>query len=211
MNQSEKIDLLVQALNKAQAAMSAVKKDSENPFFKSHYAKLENYIEAFQKYYTPQGLSFTQVGDVVEGKTCLSTVLCHSSGQFIRSYYPISPDKAGPQSVGANWTYARRYDLAAITGLPDTDDDGEAAMNRNPPNNTVPSNAKPRSMASTGHISEAQAGRLWAIANKAHWTKDHIKEYVKTLGLNTEMALNQGQYSHLCGLMEKYPKEKLNG
>jgi hypothetical protein len=140
---SEKVDLIVTALNKAQTKMRGVLKTAENPFFHSKYATLENFVDAFQEYYLPEGLAFTQTGAVVDGKNYLSTTLWHVSGQWISSMYPLTPVKTDPQAMGASVTYARRYDLAAITGMPTSDDDGELAMDRPPTQQPVPKKGIP--------------------------------------------------------------------
>ena len=60
-------------------------------------------------------------------------MLMHSSGQWIQSEYLLPMDKVTPQGAGAAITYARRYALQALVGIPSVDDDGELAMYRNEP------------------------------------------------------------------------------
>jgi hypothetical protein len=61
----------------------------------------------------------------------MSTVLMHSSGEWLSGQYPIKPTKNDPQGIGAAITYARRYSLAAMVGVvSDEDDDAETAVGR---------------------------------------------------------------------------------
>ena len=127
--QSENINELAAALSKAQSVLEPASKSADNPFFKSKYADLPECIDAAKEALASNGLSVAQFTDVTEGKVTLITQLIHSSGQWIRGYYPVNPVKTDPQSLGAAMTYARRYAFCAITGVSavDEDDDGNAA------------------------------------------------------------------------------------
>lgn len=128
---------LAKALCVAQSQIKGAVKDSANPFFKSKYADLESVWEAIRKPLTDQGLSVVQLMDWREGHPVLVTRLLHTSGQFIESVMPLFMKAQDPQALGSAMTYARRYSLAAIVGVPQIDDDGEAAMNREPRLNFV--------------------------------------------------------------------------
>src|SRR5262249_61346895 len=54
----------------------------------------------------------------------LTTVLAHSSGEWISSDWPVCPisDIASAQRMGAALTYARRYALFALVGIAGEDD-----------------------------------------------------------------------------------------
>jgi hypothetical protein len=135
MKNSEQINELAVALNKAQADFMVAKKDAKNPFFKSKYATLNAVYEAVAEALLKNGLSVIQpiVGDAVE------TTLVHTSGQFITSACPIVCAKQNdPQAMGSAITYARRYSLASLLGvMTDDDDDGEKAMARPAPKQSV--------------------------------------------------------------------------
>lgn len=129
--QTEEIRDLSAALVKVQAGLNHAKKKENNPFFKSKYAGLPDVIDASRKLLTDNGLAVTQVTnyDFVDMRPVLITQLTHSSGQWIRGYYPIVSVKQDPQSIGSAMTYARRYTYMAIIGLAaeDEDDDGNEA------------------------------------------------------------------------------------
>lgn len=120
---------LFAALIKAQAEIKPAEKNSINEYYKNKYARLETVVEACREALNKHGLAVTQLTDTTEEGMILITQLCHSSGQWLRGYYPIKPIKADPQSYGSAISYAKRYALAAIVGVvaADEDDDGNAA------------------------------------------------------------------------------------
>lgn len=128
MNKSETLAKLATALVKAQAEIKFAAKDSNNPFFKSKYADLPAVIDAVKPALNKHGLSFLQI--VVE--TGVETMILHESGEYISGITPVIVAKQNdPQALGSAITYAKRYGLQAIVGVPaDVDDDGEAAMGR---------------------------------------------------------------------------------
>jgi hypothetical protein len=130
MNKSEQINELAGALAKAQAEIKGALKDAQNPFFKSSYADLASVWDAIRAPLAKHGLSVIQTTDSTEKGMVLVTTLAHASGQWIEGRYPIQPMKNDPQAMGSATTYARRYALAAIVGVAQIDDDGEAAMAR---------------------------------------------------------------------------------
>jgi hypothetical protein len=133
---SASIAELAKALCKAQGKMKHAIKDANNPFFRSKYADLASVVEASRPALTENGLSVVQYTD----GNVLFTMLLHSSGEWIRGSIPLKPmrqAKGGewvgaedPQSYGSCITYARRYALAAITGVATEDDDGNAASGK---------------------------------------------------------------------------------
>jgi ERF superfamily len=54
----------------------------------------------------------------------LTTMLAHSSGEWMSSDWPVCPltDTASPQRMGAALTYARRFALFALVGIAGEDD-----------------------------------------------------------------------------------------
>ena len=133
MNQSESITDLATALCLAQAEMGGAIKDSNNPFFKSSYADLTSVIKVIKEPFAKYGLSFVQLPVTSAGGNGVgvSTMLMHKSGQWLQGEYLLPMDKVTPQGAGAAITYARRYALQSLVGIPSVDDDGELAMYRN--------------------------------------------------------------------------------
>jgi hypothetical protein len=56
----------------------------------------------------------------------------HSSGEWLEQEYFIPLGKMDAQAAGSAITYARRYALQAIAGIPAEDDDGNAATQAKP-------------------------------------------------------------------------------
>jgi len=129
---SENIGALAAALAKAQSQISGAVKDAANPFFKSKYADLESVWQACRKPLTDNGLSVVQTSRYTEHGLLLVTTLLHSSGEWISGEMPVLVKDNSPQAQGSGLTYARRYALAALVGIYQTDDDGEAAQGRKP-------------------------------------------------------------------------------
>jgi hypothetical protein len=128
VNKSEQINELATALAKAQAELSNAKKKSDNPFFKSKYADLSEVINVSKPVLSSQGLSIVQMLGYSESLVTCETVLLHISGQYISSTLNLPVAKHDSQGIGSACTYARRYAWAAVCGLAQEDDDGNAAV-----------------------------------------------------------------------------------
>lgn len=149
---SETIGALAAALAKAQSEISGAVKDAANPFFKSKYADLESVWSACRKPLTDNGLSVVQTTRYTADTLMLITTLMHASGEWIAGEMPVLMKDYSPQAQGSGLTYARRYALAALVGVYQTDDDAEAAMSRKPdlkldPRGDLGKNANPAEVA----------------------------------------------------------------
>ena len=62
--------------------------------------------------------------DPATGMVNLTTMLAHSSGEWIASDWPVcaAAETANPQRMGAALTYARRYALFTLVGIAGEDD-----------------------------------------------------------------------------------------
>jgi len=132
MKQSESIKELATALCLAQAEMGGAIKESKNPFFKSSYADLTSVIKVVKEPFSNNGLSFVQLPVSGETYVGVTTMLMHTSGEWIQSEYMLPMTKRDPQAAGSAITYARRYALQSLAGIPSVDDDGESTMLRTP-------------------------------------------------------------------------------
>lgn len=127
MEKSESIKSIAAALNKAQAEMSGAKKGANNPFFKSSYADLNSVVDAVRIPFCENGLSYSQFPIMEENRVGVETILMHESGEWMSGKLLLPCVKQDPQAAGSAITYARRYALQAIAGIPAEDDDGNAA------------------------------------------------------------------------------------
>lgn len=128
MKTSPTLAKIAPSLLAAQAEITWATKDSTNPHFKNRYADLQSVIEAIKPTLNKNGIFFSQHPTPSDAGTLgLTTILLHSSGEWIEDTAIIPLPKNDPQGYGSAMTYGRRYGLAAICGLFQSDDDGEAA------------------------------------------------------------------------------------
>lgn len=130
---------LYKAIHKAQAKIETVRKNGENPHFKSKYATLDEVWETVRKAVNKAGLIvFCTIEPSGDGKARLTTHVAEiESGEEIACSFPIVAQATGPQAIGSAMTYARRYTLTALLEIvtgDGADDDGEAATNHTPTN-----------------------------------------------------------------------------
>jgi len=132
---SDNLNELASALCKAQMEMGGAVKSASNPFFKSSYADLTSVIKAIKEPFANNGLSYAQFPVTSGGGNGVGvkTILMHTSGQYLEEEFFLPITKADPQAGGSAITYARRYALQAMAGIPTADDDAEAAMMRGKP------------------------------------------------------------------------------
>lgn len=128
MNTSEDIKDLALALSKAQSEMTGAKKDANNPFFKTKYSDLHSVMEAISTPFSNNELSFVQGAEFNENMISVKTRIIHSSGQWIEAETVLPPTKNDAQAYGSAITYAKRYGLQALAGVPSIDDDGNDAV-----------------------------------------------------------------------------------
>lgn len=185
------------ALAKAQGEMSFALKDTKNNYFNSSYADLTEVIKASRPHLFKHGLCVTQTVSysILDSKPTLelTTILGHSSGQSITSHMPIITAKLDPQSIGSAITYARRYAMAAITGVSADDDDGEKAMGRGEVRQT-------QKMSITAAQHQALAKLIDSIPKA--WSI-----LMEKLGITGWDDINPNNYDRLYASLDKYAKD----
>jgi hypothetical protein len=133
MQRSDSIVEIAKALSKFQEECPSPKKTATNPHFKSSYAPLEEIISTAKKHLSKNGLSVFQSTTSRDAEIGVTTLLMHSSGEFIESdilWLPMG--KASAQGAGSGITYARRYGLcAALNIAAEEDDDANGASDDN--------------------------------------------------------------------------------
>jgi len=164
---SHEIEELATALSKAQGEMGSAKASADNPFFKSKYADLSEVIKALKEPFASNGLSYTQFPVIDEDGAGVITILMHSSGQFMKSTYFLPLLKRDAQSVGSCITYARRYALQSIAGIPAADDDGNKASEERDPM-AIHDEAVRRNLMSIFAIKAAIGIENWETAAEAY-------------------------------------------
>lgn len=119
---------LNEALAKAQGEIKPAAKSSENPFFKSKFANLEEVILSLQGPAAKNGLSviFDFKTEFIENNPAsyIRYMILHSSGESFQSHWILMfmKDKTA-QGFGAACTYYKRQLLKAMFNIPESDDD----------------------------------------------------------------------------------------
>lgn len=126
MQTSNEINELAAAMAIAQGQMGAAYKNSSNPHFKSKFADLASISDVIKQPLSDNGLAVVQFPINNEQGVAITTRVMHKSGQWIEESFGIKPVKAGPQEYGSLISYFRRYALAAIFAIPQTDDDANS-------------------------------------------------------------------------------------
>ncbi len=132
---SESIGTIAAALAKAQAELtnpeksliatirSAFPRERDRTF---RYAPLSSGLDIVRKSLGRHEIATIQATAIDKdgGLLRLTTVLAHSSGEWISSEWPVCPitDIASAQRMGAALTYARRYALFTLVGIAGEDD-----------------------------------------------------------------------------------------
>jgi len=118
------------AFIRAQANMGAATKSAKNPFFKNTYADLTAIQEAVFPAFHAEGFAIIQQGGADEFGRYMETQMVHTTGQVFSSRVYLECKPGDMQALGSAITYARRYGLMALSGIPTVDDDGNAAAGR---------------------------------------------------------------------------------
>jgi hypothetical protein len=132
---SESIGAIAGALAKAQSELTNPEKSLvatiRSPFPREsdrtfRYASLSSGLDIVRKALGKHEIATVQTTfiDKDAGLIRLTTVLAHSSGEWVSSDWPVCPvgETAAPHKMGAALTYARRYALFTLVGIAGEDD-----------------------------------------------------------------------------------------
>src|SRR6266566_5072817 len=132
---SDTIATIAAALAKAQVELTNPEKSLvgiiRSPFPREadrtfRYAPLSSGLDIIRKSLGRHEIATIQSTDIDKevGLLRLTTILAHSSGEWISSEWPVCPiaDIASAQRMGAALTYARRYALFTLVGIAGEDD-----------------------------------------------------------------------------------------
>jgi hypothetical protein len=142
---SETIGAIAAALAKAQGELTNPEKSLSatirSPFPREQdqtfrYAPLSSGLDIVRKTLSRYEIATVQTTQIDKeaGLVRLTSVLAHSSGEWISSDWPVCPiaDTAAPHRMGAALTYARRYALFALVGIAGEDDLDAPDLNAEP-------------------------------------------------------------------------------
>jgi hypothetical protein len=132
---SETIGAIATALAKAQIELNNPEKSLtatiQSPFPREanrtfRYASLSSGLDLIRKSLGRHEIATVQTTSIDDaaGLIRLTTLLAHTSGEWISSDWPVCPvsETAAPQRMGAALTYARRYALFTLVGIAGEDD-----------------------------------------------------------------------------------------
>lgn len=171
LEKSESIEQIAVALVKFQAEVKPVKKTATNPFYKKKYATLDCIIETIGDPLKKNGLCYSQfpIGD-----TGLTTILMHTSGEYLMATYEMRPEKNTPQGQGISLTYQRRYALSAVLGIAtEDDDDGNGGSGKGNDDNSA--NAKSKKPPK---LSDAKHKKLEALRAEKNVDREKVREEI---------------------------------
>jgi len=179
LKMSESITELAGALIAAQAELPPVPKNKLNPFYKSKYAGLEDVMPVALKVLTKHGLGLVQtVGQDGNGGSSLTTMLVHTSGQWLSDTQPLLLKTADSQGQGSAITYARRYGAMPMLGMvAEEDDDGNAASTTAKPTPARKPAAQPSTARAAPYdgITPAQVKHLRATLTKVFGSDERAR------------------------------------
>lgn len=113
-----------------QNKIKAIKKDEDNPFYKSKYFDINTLIAELKPLLNEECLIVLQPLTHVEGKAALSTIVFDAEkGERLIESVVVLPENADPQKMGSIITYFRRYALQSLFLLEAADDDANSAIN----------------------------------------------------------------------------------
>jgi ERF superfamily len=131
---SENVAAIATALAKAQTELSNPEKAMIGAIYDARadcqrnfrYASLASGLDIIRKVLGSQQIAVTQTTDIdrANGTVNLTTLLVHTSGEWISSDWPVCQlsETSAPRRMGAALTYARRYALFTMVGIAGEDD-----------------------------------------------------------------------------------------
>jgi hypothetical protein len=170
------------------------------------YAPLSSGLEIVRKTLGQHEIATVQTTavDQAAGIINLTTVLAHSSGEWIASDWPVCAitDTATPHRMGAALTYARRYALFTLVGIAGEDD--LDAPDVTTPTNSTTGLEKPRPTGigrlNGGHgpqaqrVNDAKSAKSILRPEASAELRDRLLAELDPLGTGDEMAL----WAHRC-------------
>ena len=143
---SESVAAIATALAKAQTELSNPEKAMVGTVYNNRsespqsfrYASLSSGLDIVRKTLGGHQIAIAQTTDIdrASGTVNLTTVLLHTSGEWISSDWPVCQlsETSAPRRMGAALTYARRYALFTMVGIAGEDDlDAPPDVTNDPP------------------------------------------------------------------------------
>ena len=179
MKTSESINELAAALVAFQSKIKPLNLDREvrvktrtGGEYSFKYATLANCKDSTREELAKNGLSVSQV--IGEGGS-VTTILMHTSGQFIADSFAINPVEQNPQAIGSAISYAKRYAFTAILGLVAEDDDDANIAEGNQFTAASSDKMPPKSYANAPKYASRDDGLPWMTEKEYGSLLDEIR------------------------------------
>ena len=180
---------LFAALAAAQGEVENAAKSSNNPHFKSKYADLAEVLNTVRPVFAKHGLSIIQSSSFDGALVHVTTLIAHKGGGLIHGTSSCVPNKTDAQGIGSCTTYLRRYNLAAMSGVAQEDDDGNAAAHNGKPQ-PVKAEGQPTSGVWDAVDTDTQAGLLKCAATIGEFIESGDSagawEFIERQAFNTD-------------------------
>ena len=218
---SESVAAIATALAKAQTELSNPEKamvgtvytnrsDSPQSF---RYASLSSGLDIVRKALGGQQIAIAQTTNIdrPSGAINLTTVLMHTSGEWIASDWPVCAlsELSQPRRMGAALTYARRYALFTLVGIAG-EDDLDAPDLSNPSasdsNTAAPNHAKAAAAQSPGPLNDGlRKATIGSLVSEPRLTGSGLIEEIENC--STLADLN-GRAANLLRAKNQLPTEE---
>lgn len=136
MRRSDSIGALSEALTNFQKSIPKITKNKTATVptknggnYSYKYADLADIWDSIRGHLADNGLSVMQTPTTQSGEQALSTLISHSSGEWIEDTMKLMVVQESPQGQGSAITYARRYMLTSMLGIV-ADEDNDASDHR---------------------------------------------------------------------------------
>jgi hypothetical protein len=151
------------------------------------YAPLSSGLEILRKTLGQYEIAILQATaiDQEAGVVKLTTTLCHSSGEWVGSTWPVCSieDMASPKRMGAALTYARRYALFTLAGIAGEDDLDAPDLNA------------PEPAAEIRNTKQPSNGRSKPNGRQRHLTRGSLANHERQLNATSTNPALKGQLS----------------
>jgi hypothetical protein len=181
---SEEIGELAKALPEAQKAIGKISRDATNPHFNNKYASLSEIRDAVVPALNDHGITVLQPTTADGAAVYVTTILLHTSAQWLRSTHRIPVSRIDAQGVGSAVTYAKRQALQAlmVVAAPGEDDDAEGAVGRGAGRPPLPPSEPSRPTL------EQRKARLRQTLGEVRTVRDLVKAWDLGKELRAELA-----------------------
>jgi hypothetical protein len=206
---SESVAAIATALAKAQTELSNPEKAMVGTVYSNRsespqsfrYASLSSGLDIVRKTLGGHQIAIAQTTDIdrANGMVNLTTVLLHTSGEWISSLWPVCPlsETSAPRRMGAALTYARRYALFTLVGIAGEDDlDAPPDLTDDQPNGVEP--------AATSLGSRSNAAPAGGRPNQAPTGSPAVPAVREKLGIEESAAIR----TQLIQEIETLPSEE---